>query len=263
MSEPVRSTLSVSGHLLESVHLPGDPALPTLVLLHEGLGCVALWRDFPARLAAASGHAVFAWSRAGYGQSSATALPWPLDYMQREGRTVVPAVLDAAGIGDCVLFGHSDGASIALVHAGVVGDPRVQGVIVMAPHVFVEEMGLASIAAARDAYASGELRAKLAKYHAHVDCAFRGWCDSWLNPDFRSWNIEAVLPGIAVPVLQIQGEGDQYGTVAQLDAIARGVRGPCQTLLLADCRHAPHLEQPQATLDAVARFLRAAGSKTH
>ncbi len=255
MAAPVHRTLAVAGRQLECLQLAGDPTRPTLVLLHEGLGCVALWRDFPQQLADASGHPVFAWSRAGYGQSSATSLPWPLDYMEREGRVGLPALLDAAGIGRCVLFGHSDGASIALVNAGLVADPRVQGLIVMAPHVFAEEMGLASIAQAREAYAQGDLRARLAKYHAHVDCAFHGWCDSWLHPDFRRWNIEYVLPDIRVPLLQIQGEDDQYGTAAQLEAIARGVRGPCRTLLLRGCRHAPQFEQPAATLDASVDFL--------
>lgn len=250
-------TLTVAGRDLECLHIAGDPALPTLVLLHEGLGCVALWRDFPARLAAATGHPVFAYSRPGYGASSPMPLPWPLDYMQREGTLGLPALLEAAGLTQCVLFGHSDGASIALVHAGRLAAPRVQGVIVMAPHVFTEDAGLASIALAREAFRDGDLRARLAKYHgANVDCAFQGWCDSWLHPDFRQWNIEDVLPGIRTPLLQIQGEDDQYGSPAQLEAIARGVSGPCTTLLLPDCRHAPHIEQPQATLDAVAGFLR-------
>lgn len=249
-------TLTVDGRALECLQLPGDPARPTLVLLHEGLGCVALWRDFPQRLAAATGHPVFAYSRAGYGGSSPAPLPWPLDYMQREGRDGLPAVLDAAGIGACVLFGHSDGASIALVNAGLVGDARVRGVIVMAPHVFTEDEGLASIALAREAYTQGDLRARLAKYHGdNVDCAFHGWCDSWLHPAFRHWNIEHVLPGIRVPLLQIQGEGDQYGSRAQLDAIAAAVAGPCTTRLLPDCRHAPQFEQPSLTLEAVSGFV--------
>ncbi|MCC7122111.1 MAG: alpha/beta hydrolase [Gammaproteobacteria bacterium] len=255
MSACVPRLLAVDGRQIECLSVPGDRARPTLVLLHEGLGCVAMWRDFPQRLAAATGHAVFAYSRPGYGRSSSVALPWPLDYMQREGRKGLPAVLDAAGIGDCVLFGHSDGASIALVHAGLVADPRVRGLIVLAPHVFTEAAGLASIAQARDAYVHGDLRAKLAKYHADVDGAFRGWCDSWLHPDFVRWNIEHVLPGIRVPLLQIQGEGDQYGTSAQLAAIARAVRGPCRTLLLADCRHAPQFERPGETLAATGEFL--------
>ena len=261
MSSPVFSRLSVNGRQIECLHLPGDPARPTLVLLHEGLGCVALWRDFPQRLATTTGCPVFAYSRAGYGHSSATPLPWPLDYMQREALQELAPLLDAAGIQDCVLFGHSDGASIALVYAGCMRDPRVRGVIVMAPHVFTEEIGLRSIAAAREAYEQGDLRAKLAKYHGeNVDCAFHGWCDSWLHPDFAQWNIEHALPGIHVPLLQLQGADDQYGTPAQLAAIARGVSGPHSTVLLPDCRHAPQFEQPAATLDAVGVFLRGLNS---
>ncbi len=249
--------LAVPGGNVECLRLDGRADAPTIVLLHEGLGCVALWRDFPSRLAEASGCPVFAYSRLGYGGSSAVPLPWPLDYMEREGREGLPALLDAAGIGDCVLFGHSDGASIALVNAGLVRDPRVRGVIVMAPHVFAEAMGLASIAGAREAYRHGDLRAKLAKYHGgNVDCAFHGWCDSWLHPDFRRWNIEHVLPGIEVPLLQIQGEDDQYGSAAQLEAIEAAVRGPCSTLLLRDCRHAPQLEQAARTLAASVDFIR-------
>lgn len=253
--------LAVPGGQVEYIRVDGDPCKPTLVLLHEGLGCVALWRDFPARLAAATGASVFAYSRSGYGRSSERALPWPLDYMEIEGTRGLPAVLAAAGIGECVLFGHSDGASIALVHSGLVRDPRVSGVIVLAPHVFAEPMGLESIAQARLAYAEGDLRAKLARYHGdNVDCAFHGWCDSWLHPDFARWNIEHVLPGIRVPLLQIQGEDDQYGSQAQLEAIASAVGGPCTTLLLADCRHAPQFEQPARTLEASVDFVRGLAS---
>ncbi len=255
-SETRRRTLCVDGRRLESRFVPGDPRRPTIVLLHEGLGCVALWRDFPQRLAAASGHPVFLWSRFGYGRSSARPLPWPLDYLEREARTGLPAVLDAAGIRDCVLYGHSDGASIALAYAGLAQGSRVRGIVLLAPHVFVEECGLASIVQMRAAYLDGDLRSRLARYHAHVDCAFHGWCDSWLHPDFKRWNIDHALPGIRVPLLQIQGEDDRYGTVAQLDAIARAVKGPCRTLILRDCGHAPQFEQPAITLAASVEFLR-------
>lgn len=233
-----------------------SPSAPTLVLLHEGLGCVALWRQFPEQLALATGCPVFLYSRAGYGGSSPRALPWPLDYMQQEGLHGLPAVLDAAGIGPCVLVGHSDGASIALVNAGGVADSRVRGLVVMAPHVFTESAGLASIRAARDAYETGDLRARLARYHGtNVDCAFRGWSDSWLHPDFVRWNLEAFLPGIRVPLLQIQGREDQYGSEAQLETIARLAGGPVNTHVLDACRHAPQFEQPAQTLALVAAFV--------
>lgn len=255
MIEAVRGTLAFEGVSLETLRISGDSSRPTLVLLHEGLGCVALWRDFPFELAEQTGCPVFAWSRAGYGHSSARPTPWPLDYMQAEGRAL-PRLLSCAGIGDCVLVGHSDGASIALVAAGIAADPRIRGVVVMAPHVFTEAEGLSSIHAARDAYRSGELRRRLARHHGeNVDCAFEGWSGAWLDPRFEHWNLEEFLPGIQVPLLQIQGEDDQYGTVRQLDAIARGVSGPVETHVLTACRHAPALEQPVSTRDLIADFL--------
>lgn len=247
--------LQVGGLSLETLTLPGQRAAPTLVLLHEGLGCVALWRDFPARLSALTGNPLFAWSRPGYGHSSARPLPWPLDYMQQEG-LALPALLDAANIRDCILVGHSDGASIALVSAGATRDPRIRGVVVMAPHVFAEPCGLESIRAAQAAFQQGDLRRRLQKYHGgNVDCAFRGWSESWLHPDFLEWNIESCLPGIGVPILQIQGRDDQYGTVAQLDAIARQAGAAVETRLLADCRHAPQFEQADQTLALMADFM--------
>ena len=247
--------LEVDGRRIEYTKLDGDPGRPTLVLLHEGLGCVALWRDFPVRLAAATGQPIFVYSRFGYGGSEAEPLPWRLDYMQHEGSETLPRVLAAAGIGACVLIGHSDGASIALVNAGTAGRATVRGVVAMAPHVFAEDCGLDSITAVRNQYVSG-LRDRLARYHGqNVDCAFRGWSESWLHPAFRHWNLRPLLPGITAPVLQIQGEDDQYGTVAQLEAIAAGVSGSCETHLLPDCRHAPQFEQPERTLELIAGFL--------
>ena len=255
MIDVAHGTLSLAGVSLETLRIAGDSARPTLVLLHEGLGCVALWRDFPAALAQQTGCAVFAWSRAGYGNSSARPAPWPLDYMQVEGRNL-PQLLTRAGIGDCVLVGHSDGASIALVAAGASEDLRIRGVVVMAPHVFAEAEGLASIRAARVAYREGDLRGRLARYHGeNVDCAFEGWSGAWLDPGFADWNLESFLSGVRVPVLQIQGEDDQYGTVRQLDAIARQVSGPVETHVLSACRHAPALEQSAITLGLISDFL--------
>ena len=256
MPAPLYPTLAVGADRLEYRWIAGDPVRPTLVLLHEGLGCVALWRDFPEQLAAATGCGVFLYSRLGYGGSHARALPWPLDYMQQEGRVGLPRILDAAEIGDCVLIGHSDGASIALVNAGVVRAPQVKGLVVIAPHVFTEEVGLFSIRAAREAYRNGNLRARLVKYHGtNVDGAFSGWCDSWLHPDFAQWNIEAYLPHISVPVLQIQGTQDQYGSAAQVTAIARQVGGSVETHLLHACKHAPPFEQTEETLRLISDFV--------
>jgi pimeloyl-ACP methyl ester carboxylesterase len=226
----------------------GEATETTLVLLHEGLGCVELWRDFPARLAAESGLGVFAWSRPGYGHSDPVPLPRPLDYMQRAARDEVSPLLDAAGIGRCVLVGHSDGASIA----ALVEDARVVGKVLIAPHYFTEAAGLAAIRATATAYREGDLRARLAKYHDHVDVAFRGWADAWLDPEFPvAFDIAAAASAVGGPVLQIQGSEDPYGTTAQTDAL----RGPQVTTRVLAAKHAPHLEAPEATMAAIIAFL--------
>lgn len=228
---------------------------PTLVLLHEGLGCVALWKDFPERLAETTGLGVMAYSRRGYGGSDPVEVPRPLTYMHDEGLEVLPAVLDAAGIHDAILVGHSDGASIALINAGGVRDPRVRGLVLMAPHVFNEALSVRSIGEAKEAYENGPLREQLARYHGdNVDGAFLGWNRAWLDPGFLEWNIEGFLPDIQVPCLLIQGEDDQYGTVEQVEAIQRQVSGPPELLMLPACRHSPQRDQPDRTLEAIARF---------
>jgi pimeloyl-ACP methyl ester carboxylesterase len=247
--------LLACGARLEAVaYGPPPEQTPTIVMLHEGLGCVALWRDFPQKLAAATGLGVFAYSRAGYGGSDPVDLPRPLDYMAHEARFSLPAALDAIGIKRGILLGHSDGASIAAIYAGEHGDERIKGLVLMAPHLFTEAMGLASIAAARTAYETGDLRAKLAKYHAHVDCAFRGWNDAWLDPGFKAWNIEDAVGRWRIPSLVIQGADDQYGTLKQVRAIEARSPTPVQSLILEACRHSPQFDQPQATLEAIARF---------
>ncbi len=186
-----RGEIVADGKRLESVaYGPPPRSAPTIVMLHEGLGCVALWRDFPAKLAASTGFGVFAYSRAGYGGSDPVDLPRPLDYMSREAQASLPAVLDAIGFERGVLLGHSDGASIAAIYAGEHSDDRLLGLVLIAPHLFTESTGLASIAEARRAYETGDLRSKLAKYHAHVDVAFQGWNRAWLDPEFERWNIE-------------------------------------------------------------------------
>ena len=263
---PVHSLIAAGGVRLECRWWGArDGAGPALALLHEGLGCVGMWRDFPALLHERTGLPVFAWSRAGYGGSDPAELPRRVDYMHVEGREVVGAVLAAAGIEDAVLVGHSDGASIAIVHAGErAGEskPRVRALVLLAPHVFCEDVSIASIRAAGDAFRGGGLRERLARYHRdQVDDAFFGWHDAWLRPEFRQWSIEAFLPGITVPVLLIQGDGDAYGSAAQLDAIERGVAGPVTRRWLEDCGHAPHRERPGETLDAIAAFLADAVSK--
>lgn len=248
--------LRAAGMALEYRHIAGDPGRATIVMLHEGLGCVALWRDFPEQLAAATGNSVFAYSRAGYGASAPIALPRPLDYMSREATDTLPAVISAAGVARYILLGHSDGASIALVHAGTA-PAELEGTIVMAPHVFTEACSVTSIRAADEAYRHRDLRRRLEKYHgSNVDNAFRGWCDSWLAPDFLAWSIEASLSTITTPVLQIQGRDDEYGTAEQLRRIERGIAAPVKTLLLDDCGHAPQFDRASDTLEAIAEFCR-------
>jgi pimeloyl-ACP methyl ester carboxylesterase len=243
------------GKRLEAVaHGPPPDEAPTIVMLHEGLGCVALWRDFPARLAAATGWGIFAYSRAGYGRSDPVDLPRPLDYMTREARLSLPVVLEAIGFQRGILLGHSDGASIAAIYAGEPFAERVAGLVLIAPHIFTEAPGLASIAEARLAFAEGTLRARLAKYHADVDCAFCGWNDAWLDPGFKTWNIEDAVGRWRVPALLIQGADDPYGTPAQIRSIEARSPTPVKSLILERCRHAPQTEQAQPTLDAIVRF---------
>ncbi|HUN52271.1 MAG TPA: alpha/beta hydrolase [Candidatus Sulfotelmatobacter sp.] len=256
MSAP--AYLEIAGRRLEYAwHGPAPAAAPTLVFLHEGLGSLGLWRDFPAKLAAATGCGALVYSRAGYGASDPVALPRPLGYMHEEALGVLPAVLAATGVGEHILVGHSDGASIAVINAG--GAPRAGlcGIILEAPHVFTEDMGIAAIAAAGAAYRDGDLRPKLGRWHGgNIDNAFWGWHDVWCDPAFRRWNIENYLPGIAVPGLLIQGEDDQYGTIAQVEAVRRRSGAPVRVLMLSDCKHTPHRDQAEKVLAAMAEFVR-------
>ncbi len=233
---------------------PPPQDAPTLVLLHEGLGCVALWRDVPARLAAATGLGVVAYSRAGYGQSDPADLPRPLDYMTREAVAVLPQVLDALGVGSVVLVGHSDGATIAAIYAGRVRDDRLRALMLIAPHFFTEESGLAEIAAARDAYRTAGIRKRMAKYHRDPDNAFFGWNDAWLDDGFKAWNVAGVIDGWSVPCLAVQGAADQYGTLAQIREIERRSPEPVDVRVVDGARHAPHLEAPDTVLPVIAGF---------
>ena len=242
------------GHRLEVEKIDaGGRGRPTLVLLHEGLGSIAMWRDFPHRLAHATASRVVAYSRYGYGNSDPLVGAREVRYMHDEATIVLPELLDTLGIDRPLLVGHSDGASIALIHAGA-GRRGVAAVVAMAPHVIVEDVSVASIAAARDAYRTTALRERLARYHADVDGVFRGWNDIWLAPEFRAWNIEEYLPRIACPVLAIQGEDDEYGTMDQLARIARGARD-VELVELSDCRHSPHRDQPDAVIEAITRYI--------
>ncbi len=249
------SFVRLSGGRIEYRRIPGNG--PVLVFLHEGLGCMALWRDFPDRLCAMTGCAGLVYSRFGYGGSAPCSLPRPLSYMEDEARTVLPELLRALDITDFLLVGHSDGASIAIAYAGGAHPPP-RAVVLYAPHVFVEDVSVAEIARARDYYASGDLRRRLQPYHGdNTDCAFRGWCDAWLHPDFRHWSLEPYLAGISVPVLIVQGREDPYGTLEQLRRIAAAVAADCQCTVLSDCGHQPQKERRDACLEATAGFLRA------
>ena len=247
--------LDLGGERLEFRMIgPRPEDAPTLVLLHEGLGCVRMWGDFPDQLAAATGAGVFVYSRAGYGKSSPVPLPRPLSYMHAEAREVLPRLLDAIGFRRGLLVGHSDGASIATIYAGSIADHRVRGLVLIAPHFFTEEMGLAAIAKARADYASADLREKLSRWHADVDNAFRGWNDAWLDPGFADWNITEELAYIRVPILIVQGEADQYGTVRQIEAAQEECYCPVEVALLPGARHAPQRDAPEITLKAIADF---------
>jgi pimeloyl-ACP methyl ester carboxylesterase len=234
---------------------PPPEDAPTLVLLHEGLGCVSLWRDFPKHLADATGCGVFAYSRYGYGHSDPEPLPWPVSYMHREAEQVLPGVLDRSGVRRYVLIGHSDGASIAAIHGGGIADARRAGIVMIAPHFFTEDAGLASIAAIRTQYENGNLRARLARHHAHVDNAFHGWNGAWLDPRFRDWNILNRVPRIDVPMLLLQGTQDEYGSAEQVYAAARAATAPVETVLIEGCGHAPHLEKPAEAMGAIVHFI--------
>ena len=255
MSEKAdHSFVTVQGRKLEVQKIPGaNRDAPTLVFLHEGLGSVAMWRDFPRKAAAATGCAAVVYSRYGYGQSEVLRGPRAVDYMHVEALEVLPELLGQLGIGEPVLVGHSDGGSIALIHAAK--NDSVRGLVVMAPHVFVEDISVRSIAEAKTAFEDSDLAQKLGRYHADPAKTFQGWNDIWLHPDFRGWNIEEVLPRIHCPVLAIQGFDDEYGTMAQLEAIAKQIGGPIELLRLADCRHSPHRDQPGVVLEAMASFI--------
>ncbi len=232
---------------------PADSRGPDLVMLHEGLGSVSMWRDFPEQLARATGCRSMVYSRFGYGRSAPLAAPRSVEYMHEEARIWLPAILERLQIRRPVLFGHSDGGSIALIHAART-QSDVAGIVVLAPHVKVEQLTVESIAAAKSAYTDTDLRSRLSRHHVDVDAAFWGWNRIWLDPAFRSWNIEALLPSIRCPILAIQGEDDEYGTMEQIGSIGRAARS-ARLLSLPDCGHSPQRDQPQAVLAAARDFI--------
>ena len=246
--------VDIDGVRLETRLILGDAAKPWLVFLHEGLGSVSLWRDFPDKLARRTGARALIYSRRGYGRSDPLAEPRAPDFMHREALDVLPALLAQFQIERPVLIGHSDGASIALVYAADAA-PDPTGVVLMAPHVFVESISVESIARVRNAYEDGQLRARLERHHAHVDDAFLGWADIWMDPRFRAWTLRDEIARLTCPTLLIQGEDDDYGTLAQIDAIADRAPGPVSKLVLPGCGHVPQRDRPIEVLDAIVRFI--------
>jgi len=253
-NDPQYGEVTAGGKRLETVWVePQTSGRDTIVMLHEGLGSIALWKDFPQRLAARTGCGVLVYSRYGHGNSDELPGKRPVTFMHHEGEMVLPELLDKLKIRRPVLLGHSDGGSISLIFAGKYPE-AVAGLILEAPHVFVEDLTVASIAQARVSYEITDLPRKLGRYHAHGDATFWGWNDIWLDPEFRSWNIEEYLPAIQCPVLCIQGEDDEYGTIAQVQAIKAGAP-QTEIAMLPDCKHSPHRDQPEKTLDLMAAFV--------
>jgi pimeloyl-ACP methyl ester carboxylesterase len=253
-----RSDVIVDGKRLEVMSYAAFAGRPTIVMLHEGLGSAAMWRDFPVDVARATGCSVVAYSRYGHGKSERLAKRRQPDFMHHEGTVVLPALLDQLGIQQPILFGHSDGGSICIIYAGatceVAARSNPRALILEAPHLFVEELTVSSIRKIRTVYRTTDLPERLGRYHDHVEEMFWGWNDIWLDPKFRAWNIEGALDSITCPVLVIQGEDDEYGTLAQVEAILRRLLN-AQTLILPDCGHSPHRDQPQAVLAAVSKFV--------
>jgi len=246
--------IAVQGHRLEYRFVRVAPVdAPVIVFLHEGLGSVAMWRDFPDRIAHAAGCNALIYSRYGYGGSDPLTTARDVRFMHDEALYALPEMLDKLGVVRPILFGHSDGASIALIHAGVGARP-VMTEILMAPHVLVEDITIENIEAAKHAFETSDLPQKLAKYHANVDLTFRGWNDIWLHPAFRTWNIEEFVPKVACPILVIQGEDDEYGTMDQVARIERSA-ADVEVLKLADCGHSPHRDKPDAVIAATVRFI--------
>jgi pimeloyl-ACP methyl ester carboxylesterase len=232
------------------------PDSPTLVFLHEGLGSVSMWKDFPEQLAKATGLEAFIYSRQSYGKSSPLPLSRKADYLQGEALHILPEVLKEAAIQKAILIGHSDGASIALIYAGSEKQPRPQALILMAPHVFNESLTVNSIELAKQAYEQGDLRKRIGVYHDNVDNTFWRWNDIWLDSEFKDWNIENCLHNITAPMLLIQGEDDEYGSEAQIQAIQNQCTGMLETIMLSNCKHSPFRDQNEATVSSISRFIK-------
>jgi pimeloyl-ACP methyl ester carboxylesterase len=249
--------VEVCGHRLEVIDIPAHQLnRPPLIFLHEGLGSVSMWRDFPLRVASATGCRAVVYSRPGHGRSSPLAAPHSVRFMHDEALQVLPALRQALGLTKPLLIGHSTGASMSLIHAGA-GQWEVSGVVAMAPLCFVEEFNLDSIRNAKDLFRETDMKQKLSRHHDDAEATFWSWNNIWLDPAFRHWSIEDYLPGIRCPVLAILGEDDEYCTQRQIDAILKhAVNSPAvEVLKLADCRHSPHRDQPEAVMASLAQFI--------
>ncbi len=248
--------IRIDGHHLNTRIIGAGDEAPSLVFLHEGLGSVDLWRSYPAQTAEATARRAVVFSRYGHGWSDPQREPRPIDFMDHDAFVVLPELIETVGVTDPILIGHSDGASIALLHASQY---QVRGLVLLAPHAFTEPSGLAEIRRARHRFETTDLAERMSAYHHDPKATFEAWNDVWLDPDFESWNIEAVLADITCPVLLIQGEDDEYGTLNQIDAIGDGLAGTVTRLILSDCRHSPHLDRPDATTAATVEFIRGIG----
>ena len=251
--------LNIDGLFIEYRKFSGTKAGPMIVLLHEGLGSVSAWKDFPENLCKVTGLSVFLYSRAGYGNSSPIELPRSVDFHSDEAVRVLPKILDAAEIERCILLGHSDGASIATIYASAKSlDNQAERLILLAPHIFAEEKCVTAVEQAIKAYEKGNLRKALRKFHGkNTECAFRGWSGVWTDLEFSCWSIEEHLPFIKIPVLAIRGEDDPYNTVSHLDGITEKVSGEVECFNLSNCAHAPHKEQEEQVLMLIEKFLQA------
>jgi pimeloyl-ACP methyl ester carboxylesterase len=254
-----RGHITVGGKRLEIAWVTGSHEIdrPVIVLLHEGLGSVSRWREVPEMLAAECGSTVMAYSRLGYGQSEPTTVPRPVSYLHEEA-AALPKVLEAAGLSErpLVLFGHSDGASIALIYAADAQPKNILALVLEAPHVFVEDLAVESIAQSKTSFLTTDLPERLAKHHAHVEAAFWGWNRVWLDPEFRRFNIEAKLAALSLPILIIQGRDDQYGTLAQVQSIVERTRGRVETLIVPGAKHSPHRDRTDLVIARTRDFIR-------
>jgi pimeloyl-ACP methyl ester carboxylesterase len=249
--------IKINGKNIESVwHGQAPDEAPTLIFLHEGLGSVSMWKDFPQKLSRQTGCGALVYSRFGYGKSEKCELPRPLNFMHKEGLEVLPEIIELCGIKKYILVGHSDGASIALIFAGSASANKLLGIVNEAPHVFCESITISSIQKLRENFNSGNLRERLNKHHKDIDRTFNGWADVWLNNKFFKWNIESFLPRIKVPQLIIQGNDDEYGTLKQVETIVRHSVGSVKTCLLDNCGHSPHRDQQSKTLQVMTQFVR-------